>query len=192
MWPFSKRNKQRKAREIAATAHICDNPLRAHSVREEYLYLSRRLCKCGGDLETLDHALRYHKGQPRDVIQVTCLRCRSFYCFVFDISHFFGKEPPDIDKHVHSSLLDVMDWSHHGYTCLHLSDHAPAAREDQLLQDSVWAFEEMLKFYPANGNYPFPDAFFNHKALPYSTLRKRYPRALLSHAMRTARARLGK
>jgi hypothetical protein len=189
-WPFGRRKKQRKAREVAAAAHFCENPLPAHSVREEYLYLATRLCKCGGRLSAFDHALRYYKGQPRDVIQAGCSRCRGFYCFVYDISFFFGKEDDEIDTHAPSRILDVMDWAHHGYTCLHQSAHASGERQDELLEDAIWAFEEMLKFYPTNGSYPFPHAFFNHQAVEYSNLRNRYPRHLPIDALNAAKARL--
>lgn len=190
MWPFGKRKKDRKACEFAATAHVCDDPLRAHSVREEYIYLATRLCKCGGPLETFDHALRYYRGQPRDVIQTKCTRCAAVCWFVFDISFFFGKDPEEIDAHAHSAILDVMDWAHYGYTCLHRASSSVPARQDHLLQDAIWAFEETLKFYPANGRYPFPHAFFNHHALGYSQLRDRYIRDLPEEAVNVANARL--
>ncbi len=192
MWPFTKRAKERKAHQIAAIAHVCENPIRAHSIREEYLYLATRLCKCGSRLEAFDHALRYHKGSPRDIIQARCMRCHSFHCFVYDISPFFGKAQEDLDTQAHSELLDVMDWAHHGYTCLHLSTRSSGLRQDQLLEDSIWAFEEMLKFYPANGRFPFPHAFFSHQAIHYSHLRDRYPRYLICEALNAAKARLGK
>jgi len=190
MWPFGRKKKERKAREVAATAHACDNPLKPHSVREEYLYLATRLCTCGSRLDVIDHALRYHKGQPRDVIQARCRRCRAFHCFVYDITFFFGKEGDEIDHHTHSELLDVMDWAHHGYTCLHQSAYATEERQDQLLEDAIWAFEEMLKFYPTNGQYPFPPAFFAHQAVHYSKLRGRYHKSLVEEALNAARSRL--
>jgi len=190
MWPFGRKKNKYKAREIAATAHVCEHPLKSHSVREEYLYLATRLCKCGSRLEVLDHELRYYNGQPRDVIQARCPRCRAFHCFVYDISFFFGKDDDEVDRHTHSELLDVMDWAHHGYTCLHQSTHASEDRQDRLLEDAIWAFEEMLKFYPANGEYPFPQAFFAHQAVPYSKLRHRYPKSLVEDALAAARSRL--
>ena len=191
MWLFGRRNKERKAREIVATAHLRENPMQAHSVREEYLYLSTRRCKCGGRLEAYDHILRYNNGQPIDVIPTNCTRCAGFYCFVFDISFFHHKDEDKIDRHAHSETLDVMDWAEHGYNCLHKSVHSSGVRQDQFLQDAIWSFEEMLNFYPANGKYPFPNAFFNHQAVDYSHLRERYPRRLIDEAVNAARTRLG-
>ena len=199
MWPFGRKRAERRERDMAERAHLCENPPRAHSVREEYLHLVTRQCKCGGDYETLDHTLRYLKGQPRDVIEARCTRCRVFRCFVYDITFFFGKSDDEICRTTPSELLDVMDWAHHGYSCLHQGSAATgegsavrAERQDRLLQDAIWAFEEMLKFYPSNGNYPFPIGFFNHKAVHHSQLRLRYPRHLISDAVGAARARLRK
>jgi len=191
MWPFSKKREQ-KARQIAASAHTCENPPRAHSVREEYLHIATRLCKCGNRLESFDHALRYHNGRPRDVILARCTRCRALHCFVYDISFFLGKPPEAVDKGGPSEILDVMDWAHHGYTCLHQSMQATGDRLDQRLEDAIWSFEEMLKFYPVNGSYPFPTAFFNHRAVSSAHLRTRYPRHLATEPMTAARARFGK
>ena len=191
MWPFSsKRRREQKAREAAATAHICENPSQAHSVREEYLHIATRLCKCGGRIEGYEHTLRYFKGQPRDVLQVRCTRCGAFSCFVYDIAFFFGRSLDAINKEQPSEMVDIMDWAHHGYTCLHQSLEATSDRQDQLLEDSIWAFEEMLKFYPSNGNYPFPTAFFTHRATSAEQLRLRYPRHLALDALHEARARL--
>jgi len=192
MWFFGRRKREKNARILAASAHLCETPLAAHSVREEYLYLATRQCRCGGHYEAFNHELRYCKGQPRDVIEARCVRCRSFYCVVYDIAFFFGKQPDEIDRHTPSELLDVMDWSHHGYTCLHQCESASGERHEQLLQDAVWAFEEMLKFYPSNGQLPFPTSFFNHRAVATSHLRSRYPRCLVDEAVAAARSRMGR
>jgi len=190
MWPFNtKKRRERKAREAAATAHTCENPNHAHSVREEYLHIGTRSCKCGGRYEGYEQTLRYHKGEPRDVLQVQCTRCKAFSCFVYDISFFFGKPPEGIDKERPSELVDIMDWAHHGYTCLHQSLDMSGDRQDHLLEDAIWAFEEMLKFYPHNGNLPFPAAFFNHRAVSAEHLRTRYPRHLAVNALNEARSR---
>ncbi|NQT21211.1 MAG: hypothetical protein HQ592_16000, partial [Planctomycetes bacterium] len=76
------------------------------------------------------------------------------------------------------------------YTCLQRAAPAPDARPPHMLQDPIWAFEEMLKFYPPNGRYPFPRAFFNHQASDYATLREHYPRHLPEEAANTANSRL--
>jgi len=188
MWPFSSRKKARSLDD----AHACENPRAAHSVREEYLHVTTRLCKCGARLEGHSHELRYHDGLPRDVLHARCTRCRSFYCFVYDITSFFAKSNEEIGKTEQSELLDIMDWAHYGFTCLHQSVDATGERQYQLLEDAIWAFEEMLKFYPPNGSLPFPTAFFAHTAVSVDHLRSRYPRHLVNEAINAAKTRTDK
>ena len=60
-----------------------------HSVPEEYRYIARQRCKCGGRYEAELQMLCEHEGRHYDIIQVRCLRCGAEKEFMFDIEDYF-------------------------------------------------------------------------------------------------------
>ena len=63
--------------------------IRVNNIAEEYAYVSKQRCKCGGAFEVLGQALLVDP--PCDVLNVQCEECLKEKKFLFDISGFFGK-----------------------------------------------------------------------------------------------------
>lgn len=67
------------------------NAIKVNSVAEEYAYLSRQRCICGGRYERGPQALRQIGGKMFDEISVSCAECGNERSFLFDINSFFGR-----------------------------------------------------------------------------------------------------
>ncbi|MBM3466164.1 MAG: hypothetical protein FJX76_29095 [Armatimonadetes bacterium] len=68
--------------------------VRVNSIREEYEYLGKQRCACGGGWNRQSQALLFDESQvPHDKITVKCAECGKTADFYFDVSAFFGKPP---------------------------------------------------------------------------------------------------
>jgi hypothetical protein len=68
--------------------------IKVHCVDEEYWYISKERCQCGGEFEMMKQSLMHDsEGTPMDVLNTICKKCGSPKDFVFDISSFFGRFP---------------------------------------------------------------------------------------------------
>jgi hypothetical protein len=65
--------------------------IRVASVNEEYLYLRRNHCICGGVFRPIQQSLvRINESENYDVITVECSLCGKESVFIFDVSSFLG------------------------------------------------------------------------------------------------------
>ncbi len=60
------------------------------SVPEEYEYLRRQRCTCGGTFVLVLQALHEHEGRKFDVLNVRCGKCGASRSYTFDINSFYG------------------------------------------------------------------------------------------------------
>jgi len=65
-----------------------------HSVSQEYWYLAKCKCSCGGNLESRGQKLLVNQKDYKesDLLEVVCLDCGKQSDFIFDISSFSGPE----------------------------------------------------------------------------------------------------
>ena len=68
-----------------------DEPIRVHSVPQEYWYLSRTPCDCGGKFEMVQQETGRSDRGPCDRLTVKCDDCGRGRVFVFDVSSFIGQ-----------------------------------------------------------------------------------------------------
>ena len=68
--------------------------IRVHSIPQEYWYLSRTPCDCGGKLETTHQELVEKDSVPTDRLTVKCDNCGRERAFSFDVSAFVGSGAP--------------------------------------------------------------------------------------------------
>lgn len=66
-----------------------------HSVAEEYIYLRKQRCSCGGTLRVVTQMLYERAGQHFDVLHVRCPRCGARMAYTFDISSFYDGAAKD-------------------------------------------------------------------------------------------------
>ena len=73
-----------------------DEPIRVHSVPQEYWYLSRTPCDCGGKFALVHQELVGSDRGPIDRLTVECNKCGTGRVFAFDVSPFLkeGQETP--------------------------------------------------------------------------------------------------
>lgn len=62
---------------------------KAHCHSQEYWYLRKQQCECGGKLELGNRSLALRNQLFVDVHETRCRQCGQFKEFVFDISSFF-------------------------------------------------------------------------------------------------------
>jgi len=62
--------------------------IRVHCVDQEYWYVKRQKCDCGGDFKVVSQSLIAEKGCHFDSLQVSCENCAASGTFTFDISSF--------------------------------------------------------------------------------------------------------
>ena len=68
-----------------------EESVRVYCVDQEYWYLCRSRCTCGGRFEKLLQAIGEGPSGPQDVIEAACTSCGKARTFAFDISEFYGK-----------------------------------------------------------------------------------------------------
>jgi len=66
-----------------------------NNVVEEYVYVSKQRCKCGGILQVKGQELNSFP-LPHDILKVECEKCLKKKKFLFDVSSFFDKQARDI------------------------------------------------------------------------------------------------
>ncbi len=67
--------------------------IRVSSIKEEYVYLRRNPCFCGGAYRpTMQSLVNGENGTHYDVIGAQCMSCKRERAFVFDINSFYGKK----------------------------------------------------------------------------------------------------
>ncbi len=69
----------------------CEKAIKVDSVAQEYLYVSRLGCSCGGQLRSTGQTLLEHKGRHYDLLKTRCQACGNHTEFLFYISSFFGR-----------------------------------------------------------------------------------------------------
>lgn len=69
-----------------------DGAITVNSILEEYEYLRKQKCKCGGNLERKMQSLMFNEDNiPFDLLTCECSKCEEKEEFYFNISSFFGK-----------------------------------------------------------------------------------------------------
>jgi hypothetical protein len=68
-----------------------EESVRVYCVDQEYWYLRRSRCTCGGRFEKLLQVISEGPSGPQDVIEAACTSCGKARTFAFDISEFYGK-----------------------------------------------------------------------------------------------------
>jgi CheY-like chemotaxis protein/ribosomal protein S14 len=63
--------------------------IKAHSVSQEYWYLGKQKCECGGDIKLLFQAVTVRNQAPVDIHSTRCKQCGAPREFIFDISSFY-------------------------------------------------------------------------------------------------------
>ncbi len=101
---------------------VKNQAVRVHSVSQEYWYIKRHLCICGGHFEKEMQSLIQHDGKPSDRLITKCSDCGLRREFIFDISTFYGDEnfmdqlqlfklleqAQDIDERMRAKLTAVL------------------------------------------------------------------------------------
>ena len=64
--------------------------VKVHSINQEYWYMNRQKCDCGGRFEKLSQAIESSSTGDVDVIDVRCKDCSQARKYVFDISNCAG------------------------------------------------------------------------------------------------------
>ena len=67
-----------------------EHAIPVNSVPEEYEYLRRQRCTCGGAFKFAGQALYEHQGRSFDVLHVRCEKCGAARDYTFDINSFYG------------------------------------------------------------------------------------------------------
>lgn len=68
-----------------------DEAIDVDSVAEEYEFISRQCCRCGGEFQLKRQRLLAHKDRHYDLIETQCEACHEPRDFLFDINSFFGQ-----------------------------------------------------------------------------------------------------
>jgi len=63
-----------------------------HGVSQEYWYIKKQKCSCGGQFDPQGQRLLVKDGKSIDLIEAVCNVCKSQKDFFFDISIFHGVE----------------------------------------------------------------------------------------------------
>ena len=63
-----------------------------HDVSQEYWYIKKQKCSCGGQFNPQFQKLIVKNGKFIDLIETVCNNCKSQKDFFFDISNFHGVE----------------------------------------------------------------------------------------------------
>lgn len=74
---------------------MSNNSIVVNSVTEEYEYISRQRCKCGGAFKVLRQNFKPVPFE-HDTLTVKCEKCAEETEFTFDVSNFFDKQGSDI------------------------------------------------------------------------------------------------
>lgn len=89
-----------------------DTAILVHHVKQEYWYISKQKCPCGGQLKCGAQQLAEQDDVPVDVIQTECDQCGREEKFKFNIASFFGSSALDeqelirqLGTHVRSEAL---------------------------------------------------------------------------------------
>lgn len=93
--------------------------IQVSNIHSEYEYVRAAVCKCSGGFEVTGQTLTW---DFTDLLHVRCVLCGEKREFEFDVTKFFGKEPPEAaERRVrwgHGSIavllelwvLDVLMW----------------------------------------------------------------------------------
>lgn len=79
------------ARPAGRPATNLAEAIKVGSILEEYAFLSRQKCSCGGAFKNEAQALLEAGGKHYDRLDVRCPQCGTARSFLFDINAFFGK-----------------------------------------------------------------------------------------------------
>jgi hypothetical protein len=63
-----------------------------HDVSQEYWYIKKQKCSCGGQFDPQGQKLLVKDGESVDLIEAVCNVCKNQKDFFFDISNFHGVE----------------------------------------------------------------------------------------------------
>lgn len=66
--------------------------VKVHSINQEYWYINRQKCDCGGRFEKLGQAFESRSTGDVDVVDVQCKDCSQAKKYVFDISSCAGPQ----------------------------------------------------------------------------------------------------
>lgn len=72
-----------------------ENPIVVNSVVEEYEYISKQRCECGGAFKVVRQSFEPVPFE-HDTLTVKCETCSKRRKFVFDVSGFFDEQGKDI------------------------------------------------------------------------------------------------
>jgi hypothetical protein len=79
------------ARPVVRSPLNVAEAIKVGSVAEEYAFLSRQRCACGGNYKKEVQALLENNGLSYDRLDVSCSQCGKARSFLFDINSFHGK-----------------------------------------------------------------------------------------------------
>lgn len=74
---------------------MSNNPIVVNSVAEEYEYISRQRCECGGAFKVIRQSFEPVPFE-HDTLTAKCTKCLKETGFTFDVSRFFDKQGEDI------------------------------------------------------------------------------------------------
>lgn len=78
-----------------ASKRLFDNAISVNSVHEEYIYVSKQRCECGGMLEVVRQDFSFCPFE-HDILTTECEKCSKTKEFPFDVRSFFDKQAEDI------------------------------------------------------------------------------------------------
>ena len=70
---------------------MTDMPIKVGCVDQEYWYIRKQRCPCGGELKGTKQSLLDGPLGAADLLETTCVNCGQQREFLFDISGFMGK-----------------------------------------------------------------------------------------------------
>lgn len=93
-----------------------------HSISQEYWYIKRDPCVCGGQFEKEMQELILYNDNPSDRLMTKCSKCGLTREFIFDISAFFGdkvrseeikllmllKQVKDVDEEMRAKIYGIL------------------------------------------------------------------------------------
>jgi hypothetical protein len=90
---------------------MSDRLVKVHDVSQEYWYISRSACPCGGRYDIQRQVLKSRDGVAVDHVVTRCNGCGHSRDFIFDISAFFGGQRSSIAEAVQTiqSVIETKD-----------------------------------------------------------------------------------
>jgi len=135
-----------------------DEPIRVHSVQEEYFYLMVHPCPCGGAWQSESQAVEERQARVLHEVAATCSACGGGRTFRFRLDAHGGPKGPIRQVNPTpepSRALDVVEWMDLAKFYLGRTERlTEPVRKAQSLLDARQCLEEALKFYGPQDDGP--------------------------------------